>query len=295
MGRSRSPSSLASLSGARLILLCDSTPQIHHPPSSAAAETPLRYFPSFDDFTRLAAGHTVVPVYRQLLCDSLTPVSAFCKVQEGDWAFLFESVVGGERHGRYSFVGSAPFVRIEAYDRRVVLHPATSTVSPLALSQVMMASTFPRARRTAVESERRLCVTRELLRDGNCQYDSYLAHADAVDVALMERARVAKAEHRMVEGIKRGKSEAEMADDHVRKGVGWHHHIALFLVAMWFLIWEARRGKTGPRVDHSATPRPDREPVGGPARVQPASERSTPSEPLVSTKRTGTLLPRSQA
>ena len=85
----------------------------------------MRYFPSFDDFTRLAAGHTVVPVYRQLLCDSLTPVSAFCKVQEGDWAFLFESVVGGERHGRYSFVGSAPFVRIEAYDRRVVLHPAT--------------------------------------------------------------------------------------------------------------------------------------------------------------------------
>jgi anthranilate synthase component I len=81
----------------------------------------LRYFPSFDEFTRLAAGHTVVPVYRQLLGDALTPVSAFCKIQEGEWAFLFESVVGGERHGRYSFVGSGPFLRLEAFDRRVVM------------------------------------------------------------------------------------------------------------------------------------------------------------------------------
>jgi anthranilate synthase component I len=80
----------------------------------------MRYSPAFEDFGRLAAGHTVVPVYRRLLGDSLTPVSAFCKVQEGDWAFLFESVVGGERLGRYSFVGSGPFLRFEAFDRRTV-------------------------------------------------------------------------------------------------------------------------------------------------------------------------------
>src|SRR6478672_4340884 len=79
----------------------------------------MRYFPSFDEFAALAAGHTVVPVYRQLLGDSLTPVSAFCKIQEGDWAFLFESVVGGERLGRYSFLGSGPFVRFQAFGQRV--------------------------------------------------------------------------------------------------------------------------------------------------------------------------------
>src|SRR5437764_1904604 len=83
------------------------------------AETRLRYFPSFEEFTQLATGHTVVPVYRQLTGDSLTPVSAFCKVQEGDWAFLFESVVGGERLGRYSFVGAGPFLRFQAYQQRV--------------------------------------------------------------------------------------------------------------------------------------------------------------------------------
>ena len=55
----------------------------------------MRYLPSFDEFVSLARGASLVPVYRQLIGDTLTPVSAFCKIQEGDWAFLFESVVGG--------------------------------------------------------------------------------------------------------------------------------------------------------------------------------------------------------
>jgi anthranilate synthase component 1 len=74
--------------------------------------------PTFDEFAALARTHTVVPVYRQLTGDTLTPVSAFCKVQEGDWSFLFESVVGGERIGRYSFLGAGPFRSFEAYGTR---------------------------------------------------------------------------------------------------------------------------------------------------------------------------------
>jgi anthranilate synthase component 1 len=79
----------------------------------------MPYFPSFDEFVELARGSSLVPVYRQLVGDTLTPVSAFCKIQEGDWAFLFESVVGGERVGRYSFLGSGPFLRFQAYEKRV--------------------------------------------------------------------------------------------------------------------------------------------------------------------------------
>jgi anthranilate synthase component 1 len=79
--------------------------------------------PTFDEFASLAAGHSVVPVYRRLIGDTLTPVSAFCKIQEGDWAFLFESVVGGERVGRYSFLGAGPFVRFQAFGTRVLDHP----------------------------------------------------------------------------------------------------------------------------------------------------------------------------
>jgi anthranilate synthase component 1 len=79
----------------------------------------VHYRPSLDEFTQLAKAASVVPVYRQLLGDSLTPVSAFDAVQEGDWSFLFESVVGGERLGRYSFLGAGPFLVFEAYGPKV--------------------------------------------------------------------------------------------------------------------------------------------------------------------------------
>jgi anthranilate synthase component 1 len=77
--------------------------------------------PTFDEFVALSRQGNVVPVYRQLIGDTLTPVSAFCKIQEGDWAFLFESVVNGERLGRYSFVGAGPFLRFQAFGHRVVI------------------------------------------------------------------------------------------------------------------------------------------------------------------------------
>ncbi len=74
----------------------------------------MPHFPPFETFAELARTHTVVPVYRRLTADALTPVSAFRKIDDGDRAFLFESVVGGERIGRYSFLGAGPFVVFEA-------------------------------------------------------------------------------------------------------------------------------------------------------------------------------------
>jgi anthranilate synthase component 1 len=79
-----------------------------------------RYLPDFESFRALAKGCDLVPVYRQLVSDTLTPVSAYCRIQEGDCAFLFESVIGGERIGRYSFLGADPFLRMDAFGRRVV-------------------------------------------------------------------------------------------------------------------------------------------------------------------------------
>jgi anthranilate synthase component 1 len=79
--------------------------------------------PEFAAFSDLAGGHTVVPVYRRLVGDTLTPVSAFCKLRgaaaSSGPAFLFESVVGGERVGRYSFLGRQPRQMIEATRQRV--------------------------------------------------------------------------------------------------------------------------------------------------------------------------------
>ncbi len=79
----------------------------------------MRHRPTLDEYLPLASKHSLVPVYRQLVGDTLTPVTAFRKLQEGDWAFLFESVIGGERVGRYSFVGAGPFLLFQAWDRRV--------------------------------------------------------------------------------------------------------------------------------------------------------------------------------
>src|SRR5438552_2526485 len=79
----------------------------------------MRHLPDLPGFLELAKQYRLVPVYRQLVGDTLTPVTAFRKIQDGDWSFLFESVIGGERLGRNSFVGSGPFLRLQAWDRQV--------------------------------------------------------------------------------------------------------------------------------------------------------------------------------
>src|SRR5437879_13476114 len=87
----------------------------------------MRYRPTFEEFAELARTASVVPIYRQLVGDTLTPVIAFRKIQDGDWSFLFESVIGGERLGRYSFLGSGPFLRFQAWDRDVRIDDGTTT------------------------------------------------------------------------------------------------------------------------------------------------------------------------
>jgi anthranilate synthase component 1 len=79
----------------------------------------MKHFPPFADFVSLARSASVVPVYRQMVGDTLTPVSAFYRLQQGNWTFLFESVIGGEKVGRYSFLGSGPFLHFTAYGSRV--------------------------------------------------------------------------------------------------------------------------------------------------------------------------------
>ena len=76
------------------------------------------HLPPLDAYLGLADGRAV-PVYRQLVADSLTPVSAYARLMGDGPSFLFESVVGGERVGRYSFLGSGPFLRFRAHGRRV--------------------------------------------------------------------------------------------------------------------------------------------------------------------------------
>jgi anthranilate synthase component 1 len=72
--------------------------------------------PGLSGFRSLAAKHRIVPVWRELVADTLTPVGAFLQIVGGAdrTGFLLESVEGGERWGRYSFVGRNPLATITA-------------------------------------------------------------------------------------------------------------------------------------------------------------------------------------
>lgn len=66
------------------------------------------YRPGEEDFVSLARRHKVITVSRTVSADTETPVTAFLKLARGDHAFLLESAEGGERWGRYSFIGCDP-------------------------------------------------------------------------------------------------------------------------------------------------------------------------------------------
>ena len=80
---------------------------------------------TFEEFEALAKRGTFVPVWREIMADLLTPVSAFLKIAEhSDYAFLLESVEGGEHVGRYSFLGKDPFLILRGHDDETTIEQA---------------------------------------------------------------------------------------------------------------------------------------------------------------------------
>ncbi|MEP9410634.1 MAG: anthranilate synthase component I [Candidatus Brocadia sp.] len=111
-----------------------------------------KYYPSFDEFQHLANKGNIVPVYRQLFADTLTPVSAFQKISDSGYAFLLESAAGGEKISRYSLLGADPFIEfttsgdsvkikrrtkgdevIQTQDPLAVLHEEMKSFTPVAI------------------------------------------------------------------------------------------------------------------------------------------------------------------
>jgi len=83
----------------------------------------LAISPPRAEFLRLAATHTLVPVYRTLTADLETPVSAFLRLASDEpQSFLLESVEGGEKVGRYTFIGVRPYRTILARGRTIVVN-----------------------------------------------------------------------------------------------------------------------------------------------------------------------------
>jgi len=78
--------------------------------------------PGEREFEALAGkGFNLIPVAREIAADLETPVSAFLKVARGDYSFLLESVRGGEKWGRYTFLGTEPALVVKARGKRFEL------------------------------------------------------------------------------------------------------------------------------------------------------------------------------
>jgi len=68
------------------------------------------YYPTLNEVRKLKTYGNLVPIWREIVADLETPVSAYLKIARGSYSFLLESVEGGERLARYSFIGSEPYL-----------------------------------------------------------------------------------------------------------------------------------------------------------------------------------------
>src|ERR1700756_3752381 len=75
--------------------------------------------PSLAEFRELAQRGNLIPLFTELIADAESPVSAFQKIDDGGYSFLFESVEKSDQAGRYSFVGSEPRVLFESRGRTI--------------------------------------------------------------------------------------------------------------------------------------------------------------------------------
>jgi SRSO17 transposase len=125
---------------------------------------------------------------------------------------------------------------------------------------------------------------------GVLKHDYHLSNA-ARDTPLSEFARVTKAAHRVEDCLKRCKSEAGLGEYQVRNWRGWHHHMALSLIATWFLVVEARRGKKGgPGADGAAGAEgPGADPAPG-QRVRRAGPGGARADASAGAERVGAVL-----
>ena len=77
--------------------------------------------PSLEEFKELSKSGNLIPVYKEILADLDTPVSAYMKIGDGDYSFLLESVEGGEKWARYCFLGCDPAIVVSSKGRKIII------------------------------------------------------------------------------------------------------------------------------------------------------------------------------
>ncbi len=102
------------------------------------------YYPTFEETQRLRDTEThvhaekrpLLPLYRDILADMETPVSAYCKTAQSPYSFLLESVSGGERVARYSFIGIDPYMVMTHRGETATLRRARSESNSFTTEEV---------------------------------------------------------------------------------------------------------------------------------------------------------------
>jgi len=84
---------------------------------------------TFEKFKELAQRHNLIPLYNELPADLETPISAFLKIKTGQYDFLYESVVGGEKWARYSFLGTRANKTYQVKDGKLIVTDETGKAS----------------------------------------------------------------------------------------------------------------------------------------------------------------------
>jgi anthranilate synthase component 1 len=88
------------------------------------------YYPSKQEFKKLAKKGNLIPVYKEISADIDTPVSSFLKIDDGkSYSYLLESVEGGEKIARYSFLGSNPSLIFKSKGRRIEITTRSQVTS----------------------------------------------------------------------------------------------------------------------------------------------------------------------
>jgi anthranilate synthase component 1 len=101
------------------------------------------YYPSLEEVKRRKADGSFIPVYREIIADLETPVSAFLKINRNGCSFLLESVEGGQRLARYSFMGTEPYrmLKVKAGDE---IDPLTLIAEEMERYKIVPVEDLPR-------------------------------------------------------------------------------------------------------------------------------------------------------
>jgi anthranilate synthase component 1 len=111
-------------------------------------EIEKRMYPSRDEFIELAKTSNLIPVYREMFADTETPISVFRKMGTGPYSFLLESVEGGEKWARFSFMGIDPILTFKSRGSHTIIQSCNGSEEqtvddPLRLLQTRLAGYRP--------------------------------------------------------------------------------------------------------------------------------------------------------